>query len=52
MSDFLDSRLRILWNSKQFLEDKEKILKKAENVPNFIFYMKNYFNGQIISNVE
>lgn len=52
MSDFLDSRLWILWNSKQFLEDKEKILKKAENVPNFIFYMKNYFNGQIISNVE
>lgn len=52
MTDFLNSRLQILWNSKQFLEDKEKILKKAENVPNFIFYMKNYFDSQIIGNVE
>lgn len=52
MSAFLNSRLQILWNSKQFLEDKEKILKKAENVPNFIFYTKNYFDSQIIGKVE
>lgn len=51
MIDFVNSRLWILWNSSQFLEDKEQILKKAENVPNFIS-IKNYFDSKIMGNVE
>lgn len=43
MIDFLNSRLQILWNSSQFLEDKEKILKKSRKCPKLYFLYEKLF---------